>query len=86
MPGSPSTVPLDLLAPQVSLEVLDTWDPQAPLDPKESLAAQAKRAREDFVGSPAPRAPRGSGVNLAPRETLARKATGGRGCTNCARL
>lgn len=79
-------VPLDLLVPWASLGVLDMWDPQAPLDPKESLVTQERRAREDCVGSLAPKAPRGSGENLAPKETLVRRATGGRGCTNYARL
>lgn len=79
-------VPLDLLVPWASLGILDIWDPQAPLDPKESPATQERRAREDFVGSLAPKAPWGSGENLAPKETVVRRATGGRGCTNYARL
>lgn len=79
-------VPLDLLAPQVPLEVLDAWDPQALLDPKGSQATQARRVRGDRVESLAPKALKGSGVTLAPRETLARKATGGRDCTSCAKL
>lgn len=79
-------VPLDLLVPQVSPGVLDMWDLQAPLDPKESLAIQERRAREDYVGSLAPKASQGSRENLAPKEILVRRATGGRGCTNYARL
>lgn len=79
-------VPLDFLVPWASLGVLDTWDPQAPLDPKESPATQERKEREDCVGSLAPKAPWGSGENLAPKETLGRRANGGRGCTNYARL
>lgn len=77
---------LDFLVPWGFLGVLDIWDPQAALDPKESPATLERRAREDCEGSPAPKAPWGSGENLAPKETLVRRATGGRGCTNYARL
>uniref|UniRef100_A0A8C2XT33 EMI domain-containing protein n=1 Tax=Capra hircus TaxID=9925 RepID=A0A8C2XT33_CAPHI len=52
---------LDFLVPWGFLGVLDTWDPQAPLDPKESPATLERRAREDCEGSPAPKAPWGSG-------------------------
>lgn len=79
-------VPLDLLAPQGYPGVLDTRDPQALLDPKESQATQDQRAKEEHVGSLAPKASQGIRENLAPKETLVRRATGGRGCTSYARL
>ncbi|XP_060048881.1 EMI domain-containing protein 1 isoform X11 [Erinaceus europaeus] len=68
--------PLGLWA---SLGVLDTRDPQAPLDPKESLATQERRVRKGFVGNLAPKAPWGNRENLAPKETLVGRATGTRG-------
>lgn len=46
---------LDFLAPRVPPGVLDTWEPQAPLDPKERLATLERREREDCLGNLAPR-------------------------------
>lgn len=78
--------PLDLLAPQGYLGVWDTWDLQALLDPKEAQATQEKKAKGENVGNLVPKASQGSRENLVPKETLVRRATGGRGCTSYARL
>lgn len=53
-PQGPWVLP-DFLAPRVPLGVLDTWEPRALLDPKDPLATQERKAREDCLGNLAPK-------------------------------